>query len=327
VVTSPIRAYGDSLTVGVGASTKANSYLQRFSADTGCAVENFGVSGAQAADLGAAVYRAVTAPGQVFLYATGVNDERSNRGDLGELADMASTQLAQLAWLAIPDSLKVRARSNGPTYSGTTWSSTAVYGLGMRATAGGDTATYRITGHTIYLALIQQDGDLGQAIVGIDGVVRTTVSTAPAAPLHTINGLTYAPQAIRISGLADGPHTVTVSITTNEPTWPVYVDWIAGISGPVDGPLVLVGNTIPCRGCSAGGSDQTVQAVNAYTADVVRQLAADGLHVRLVDVHDGFDPETDLSADGYHPNDRGHAKIARAFEAAMHDVTCQTSTN
>ena len=46
--------------------------------------------------------------------------------------------------------------------------------------------------------------------------------------------------------------------------------------------------------------------------------AADrGMNVTLVDLHAALNTSTDLTADGVHPNDLGHSKIAAAYQAAL----------
>ena len=57
---------------------------------------------------------------------------------------------------------------------------------------------------------------------------------------------------------------------------------------------------------------KNIATYNEKLIPVIKQRADNGAHVALVDMGKILEPE-DLSKDGKHPNDKGHAKIAKAW--------------
>lgn len=316
-VTGSLTLFGDSTGAAI---------LSVVSSARGVASENHAVSGAQAIDLAGSVYgQAPTGP-SVFLYGTGINDERVYGTEPGLLRMMADSQLAQLAWLALSESQKVRGVSAAPVYTGDGWAPTPVYGLGKRASSPGDTVSCLVSGIHVYAAFIQQRNGTGEADLFVDGrfIQRVTTAGALGASVMSQNGASYTAKLVRVADLPSGPHTVTVVAVTASPTAPVYVDWVGATDGAVSPvrPFVLVGNSIPgTNGYPSGGSLEAVAAVNAWIAANVAQLAADGLNVRPVDVCSAItDPANDIDADGVHPTAQGYQKIGAVYLAAMADL-------
>ena len=98
--------------------------------------------------------------------------------------------------------------------------------------------------------------------------------------------------------------------------------WAAGSGGAAlaGGPFVFSGNVLrqtPASYATIGVSEANVVAYNEAIRRNCHRLAQDGLGVVHVDVAPYVDPGTDMAADGFHPDDRGHAHIRDAFFAAM----------
>lgn len=321
-------AFGDSITVGVGASVPATTaYAPLLSGRKAWGITNLAVSGSQAADQADAIYGTAAGIGLQSTYLIGTNDHRTYLADANKQAIFQGAHLAELAWLTIPDANKVKGQGAGIAYTGT-WANTTVWGggLGKKSSTNGSTATMTLYGRTLYLATIVQDGTGGQFSVSIDGVNMGVFNCYGAANVATVNGRTYAPMLLRFAGLSEGPHTVIITVVSATAAGNVvYLDWAAGSQGNANpnGPFLWVGNIprfSPAGYTTYGSSDAIVQTFNKMVRQNVRDLSADGLNVTLVDLCARLNPSADLAADGLHPNDSGHAKISDAFFAAMNQI-------
>ena len=313
------KAYGDSITVNVGASIPANGYAALIGTAKGAAITNLAVSGSQITTQIDNIYATAVADNAQSFILTGFNDMRNYGVSAAGQQTYTDTARAALAWLSIPESAKIRGRAAGVAYTGT-WANTPVYGMGKEATVAG-TATVTVTGSTIYLGYIKQAGTAGSFTVSVDG--------GPAATVNANAGVTdgsaraYSASVYRVAGLANVAHTVLVTWVSGT----VYFDWIAGLpvtsSAPIS-PAVYVGNCLrmPTAGYALGGvyangSDTAVGQFNALISSIVQELVTDGLTIKLVDASSAYNPVTDAAVDNIHPADQGHAKIANAFLLVM----------
>ena len=121
---------------------------------------------------------------------------------------------------------------------------------------------------------------------------------------------------LRVGDLVPGPHTVTITVLGGGP---VIVDYVAGVdpAGPVyvgtfvsESSAPGLGYTLPT---AVAGSDNAVDLYNQTLARLVTVLNGDGLQLQLADFRQTWNPSTDLSADGRHPNDTGHQHLANAL--------------
>jgi lysophospholipase L1-like esterase len=85
--------------------------------------------------------------------------------------------------------------------------------------------------------------------------------------------------------------------------------------------LLVVAQIVPTR---TAGTNTRVQAYNDTVANLVRESAAAGRHVELVDMFSAFvnDPNfaTALLNDNLHPNDAGFVVMAQTWYAAIEGV-------
>jgi lysophospholipase L1-like esterase len=320
-------AFGDSITVGQGASDADHSYIGLLAAAKNWVITSAAVSGSMAADQADAIHAAAVAVDSISTYMIGTNDEKLyNTPAL--LADFQSILLAELAWLAIPDSAKILGTDTGRVTYGGTWTDIPVWGLGKYASVAGDSATFEFYGSNLIISCLayasdRTDTNLGTFTVTIDGVLRGTYSSAFQGVIDTIVGARdYAPFAIVVPDLAEAQHTVVLELTNSEH---VYFNWAAPTRGAQadSGPYVYVSNVI--RQSAAGyiahdGSEADVTKFNTVIRAAASLLASLGLNVALVDSVNRLDPTAHLDADGIHPNDAGHAAIAEAFRLAMNAV-------
>lgn len=303
-----IRAFGDSITEGVGASVPAKAWRNVLAAALGQAITSLAHSGDMVADQTDEVLSASVAVGDTSIICLGVNDQRIYGSDAAKRCYFRKGLAAHVAWLALGS--KVTARSVGNETG--TWENTGVFGIGRCGRTAGAKKTFQVSGSTVYLSHLIQNGQAGAFDVRIDGVLVGSFVTA--ANMTTYHGQTYGPQLLRFAGLSAGVHTVEVEVTS---AGRVYIEWVAGNDQAVL-PKVYVGNVIKAAPpYTAGGSDANVDAYNQEISAMVAEFAADGLCVTLVDVCARLNVTSDLSSDGLHPSDAGHAKIAAAYQEAL----------
>jgi hypothetical protein len=323
-VGSTFDAFGDSVTYGIGASVPGNAYIPLLVAASGLTVANHGIVAQLSADQAAYVYaKTVTAASISTLLF--VNDELYY-STAQQRDAYRQILLGEMSWLAIPAAQKILGTDTAHiTYAGT-WLTEIIYHLGKCSTTNGSTATVSVTGSAIVIGSIAfslGSNTAGTFTLSVDGTVVGTYPSEFTGSITTPFNLSYAPYGIVIRGLSNTAHTVVITVTS--PTAgnnPVYLNWIAGIdeSVPQVGAYVYMANTFRQKAAgyiSFGGSDANVALCNTLLAEDVALLASMGLNVSLVDLESLIDPAVDLISDGLHPNDLGHAKIARAFAVAI----------
>lgn len=319
--------FGDSFTVGVGASVSTNRFSDLVAAARGWTQTNEGTNGDMVADKAVEVLAKVIGDGSQSLLMLGTNDHRTYTTDINKQFYFSQGYAALLAWLAIPDSRKQKGQD--ATSETGTWTDTSVYGgaLGRQSIVPTSTITLKTYGTVAYVCTLVQNAISATFSVSIDGVAAGTYQCMPGggATITTINGATFGPALIRIPGLSEGEHTVVITVLTASTANPVYVLWAAGNQGNYtkDGPNVWVSNVprFTAGGYSVnGGSDATVTAFNKIIRRIVQNLSTDGLNLALADSAARLNTATDLDTDGVHPDDSGHAVIAEAFLEAINQI-------
>jgi len=306
----PVTVFGDSITVGVGASSSNKSWAGLLGGQR--QVSNSAASGDQAADQSAKIQAASWAADRSYAIMVGTNDHRTYRSDAAKQAAFKAFVRQCIAWLAIPS--KTIARSSSVTYTGT-WGNTVANTIGKQTTAMGAKASASFTGSGVVVGyILQQDlAAMSTATVKIDGVSVGSLSSY--ATMSTVNGRTYAPAAAYFGGLADGPHTIEIENTVAGKIF--YLDYVAAV--PKFSPRIVVSNVIrmtPAAYTTYNTSEANVIAFNAQIQSVVGEFASHGLPVVLVDNCSGIDPAIHLP-DGVHPNDAGHSIIHANFQAGL----------
>lgn len=288
-----MRTFGDSITVGVGASTVEKSLA-------GLLFTNKAASGAQAADVGKAIQATDLTQQANFMLMVGTNDHRTYKNDPVKMEFFKRFYRQCLAWLLLPG--KIKARDSGMSLTGT-WGNTVVNAFGKNSTQAGAKASCTVAGTAVYIGYIIQNDPLANAdaTVLIDGAFAGTLNSSGA--MNTVNGATYGPACARFGDLADGPHTVDITQNTQGKIF--YLDYVAGNAGQ-SGNLTAI--NIPKMSAAAyaqyGTSEQNVIAYN----DIVTAVLAE-FGFTPKDAFSALNPTVDLGSDGVHPNDSGHAKL------------------
>lgn len=306
------NAFGDSITVGGGASPSTESWIGLFTP------KNNAVNNTGAGDMAKSVITNAFAfdPSVAYMFMIGTNDHRTYKADATKQEFWKKFLRMCVSWVSL-ENKKLPRVSGDMTFTGT-WANTPVDSVGKYTTQLGATAEAVVNGDTVYISHIIQNSTAtqAQADVYIDGNLVGTLDCFGA--MNTSAGGTYAPAAARFSGLGAGSHTVRVVVTTSGKNFHLY--YIGG-SDNAGGlyPEVLLSNVIRMSAAAYttyGSSDANVDQFNAIINDLMLEFASDGFNVTLIDNHASIDPTTDL-ADGVHPNNAGHAKIHENFNAAL----------
>jgi lysophospholipase L1-like esterase len=286
---------------------------------------NLAVSGSQAADQEQYIYQYAPSPSLPTLATLmlGTNDSALCPAfpavGAGCLSNFQSIHLAEAAYLALPQSAVNRAQGSNCVRTGV-WTSSPDYGGAMSeySTTNGSWIACSASGNVVYIAYTAIDGNGGAFSLTVDGVPSGSFHNYPSFPIDTANLHTRrASFLIRIPALGYGPHTVTAAVTS--PTAAgnvVQIDWVGG-NGGFDRPYnreTVVGG-IPLQACSACLLS-TVFTYNQAVTGNVSLLAGDGLNIDYADTESDPQYQNDLIADGFHPNDPGHAMIGAQFVCA-----------
>jgi hypothetical protein len=320
-------AFGDSVTLGTGASVPANNYVNLIGSGLVWDVFDHGLGGYRMADIVGIELMGVTqfngaammdgAANSTML--VGYNDMRVNNTDATAQSAFTHELNAAIAYAGTRAENKVTGQGTGVTYSGTWTNSTLESGsLGKYSSTNGDTASFSLTGTTIFVGTSKTAANASaQFSVTVDGVTSGPYSPAPYVAGASV---TYNPTVVAITGLSNTSHSVVFTVVDG--TGKVYFDWAGAITAGVYGPNVFVGNCLPMNatGYAGGGSATAVGQYNSIIASAVSTMAGYGIRAKLVDVSSGFNTATMVSGDNVHPNDTGHAFIANQYLAAIQPV-------
>jgi lysophospholipase L1-like esterase len=324
---------GDSFTDGTGASDSAHKWANLFKAAKGLSgVANVAVGGSMVWDQAAIALQRAVALGDTNTMLLGFNDQRVYGSNASRRQSWSRSYMALAWWLATTNAQKIFYNSPRVTLGGSGgshWGGAGAYpnlgGIGqtiIASTTVGDYIDIKITGRVGYVVCLAQNGNNATYSIAGDGNVRGVYSALQDLP--TVLGKTFGPVLHRVEFGSDGDHTIRLKVESI-PDGSSAVDFVAagGSSRVRDekAPMLACGSISRCTTAGyavnpAGASDATTAAYNDVIASVVSQLASDGLNIALA--HSGdLDPSTDLWGDGVHPDDDGHAFIAKMFREAV----------
>lgn len=288
--------FGDSITVGVGASPSSKSWVGLFTPI------NSAVSGSQAAEVSNAVQTAQM--NDFYTFMVGTNDVRIYKDHPTKMQYFRKFLFSALAFVAMPN--KTTARNMTATG---TWSNTQVNTFGRVTSQNNASLKTTFTGNKVYVGYIIQNHVNATSVgnVLIDGVLVGTISCDGfSVPMNTQNGATFA-AACEVFNTSEGTHEIEIINTSNKL---LYINWIATPQTPQD---ILVSNVIklsPTVYQQLGITEQTTIDYNAIIQDVANHFG-----ITLVDNFTKIDPAIHLS-DGVHPNNAGHQIIYNNFMSA-----------
>jgi hypothetical protein len=224
---------GDSIVAGTGATSADARFPNRIAAATGLALTNIAINGMQMdswttangvweQSLPTVGYLAdhATAVNDTYAWMLGYNDARLAGANVVFLRTYAKEVNGLISWLGVADSAKRRMQAGGVldtarwTFAGGTWTLFTGWGGAMGAFIGTNNATATLNE--------PMSGDTVQVWYGATFNNGTDVS--PPGVIVTIDGIDYGPFSCRtpsfnnkwqllgarITGLANGPHTIVL---------------------------------------------------------------------------------------------------------------------
>jgi lysophospholipase L1-like esterase len=320
----PIATFiGDSFTAGQGASPSSNRFSTLLCSAMGWTENNQGVGSSVIAD--AQIDKIVahtTISTDVSVWLAGYNDMRYFGSDAAALADNGQEVRFGCAALAVPAANRVTYNGGSVTYGGS-WTNTALLGGLTYSTTSGNTAGFSVTGTTIVIATCRSIGAAGNMTVTVDGSVVQTYScfrasaNSPGTTATPATARTYSGGLIIITGLTNTSHSVVLTNASNNA---VFFLWAAGLNGSPT-TTVYLGGTVRMPTASYAnpsfapynvGSDAAADAYIAELRAAVSDLRSAGLDVRFA--HTGLNTGTQFDVDLVHPNNAGHASLAKQFQ-------------
>lgn len=316
--TTPFTAYvalGDSITAGALADTFAHQYPSLLGTEEAVTLTNRAVSGDQACDLSDThvfpLDNPSTTGNPIYTAMIGVNDANA-KGTGGYEAVFLKCLKATITWLTIPSVNKTFATNCTKSAGWSADSGAYVSGIGQTTTTNGATLSCNITtnGGPVFLWYRLCDTCNGTFTYAVDAGIPTAVSNTTSPAINTQNAHHNGDDAITISGLSAGTHTVQITTTSTNAVS------IAAIGTP---PL------LPCCAIIVAGvmfqqNDASAATTSAYNTDVINlvaTLAGYGLKVYFDDVRAFVNSTTDMS-NLLHPNTTGHRHLADSFKASWH---------
>ncbi len=317
--TPNLDAWGDSITLGNGASNPAStSYVALLASARGfTSVNNHGISGSQIQDEYSSIIAYQTSYASESTILSGYNDMRVFGASGTNQQNYEDGLLAALAWLAIPAAKKVMANAAATTG---TWVATTRWGIStsLSAQQTGATMTFSASGDTVFVWATRLVTGGGSFSLAVDGTLYGLWNCAGAGTSNL--GTAYSPFVARIANLPGGAHVVTITTTSSAE---VQIDSCAGNqdANTRSGPNVYVGNCLHMNSSGYGiapnsGSDAVVASLNTRIAKNCQLLCADGLNVVAVEASSRYST-SNVASDNIHPNDAGHQQIADAFSRTM----------
>lgn len=299
-----LTTFGDSITTGYPVQP-SQVWASIVAASLGQTWNNKAVGSSQAADQAYLASTLALSPSDTYGVFLGVNDTFYYGADPVKRAAWVGYMRALILMCACPSRLTGQAMAKTGA-----WSSFAPFGCfanGVGATASGS-----ISGKAAYAFFRNQNNGaatLGAvSAVSVDGVLKSSRVGNGAAIGNTYLGREFAPQAVRIGDLSDGPHSVQIRHASSGNY--TLLEGACG-SGQQTKPRVIVLN-IPMRAVDMAHR----QNYNTDLAAMVAELVADGLDIVLVDIASVIGPQH-LDQDGVHLNVAGHEAIANAVLAQV----------
>lgn len=293
-----MQAFGDSITVGVGANPSSKSWMGLYTPI------NSAVSGAQAADVSNKVI--ISEVSDKYSLMVGANDVAVYKNDQVKQGYYATFMRHNLAWLSFPN--KVFAKDMTMTGN---WINTAANSFGKNTTQQGATISTTVIGSKIFIGYIIQSNTvaLSRGDVYIDGQLAGMLSCdGLTVSMTTQNGATWG-NACEVFHVADGTHTVSIVCTTSGKQ--LYINYIC--ANQTETP-VKISNIIKMSATGYNTYGISIDTTNTYNSILTNVLT--DFSAILIDNYSAIDPTLHL-ADNLHPNNAGHQIIHNNFNYTL----------
>jgi lysophospholipase L1-like esterase len=331
---SNIEALGDSLTDPYDSITPTSDiYVNRIATAKGKTVSNRGVKSTGAFVAAAAAYQYLpqTNSDEIVTCLFGYNEINRNTGGSNLSATYYQIGAGVRAILCNQFLATATAASDG-TKAGT-WTEedlTTTHGAKagwidaakrcLTTTENGAELTFPFSGTSVVVGTFGASGeagaDYGSFDVYVDGILRASYSangkadgvayTSFYSVEYTAN---FVPDAVLLSGLSSGSHTLKIVSTSVKK---IAIDYVGTLKAADSVPPVIVGEIPYTKSFGSTLADaaraKILEAIDAFT-DL-------GYPVALARLKDYHYLDADL-LDWIHPNNTGHEKIANAYLAVI----------
>lgn len=322
---SKLFAFGDSITVGAGASSNSLGYAYVLAGKLGATLKNLGQSSAQAIDKCPALMANQPEAGDSSLVFFGTNEQHYCFTDPATDATADAKNALQRQYyrecmraygVRLAASPKAILPATGAVFSGALVTSGLVYGsYGMAAA--GSKVSFAASGDKIALGFLRQRNNTSTFQVKIDGTVVGEYASGGdiRTEINSGAGTQHGLMAFVYSGLGAGSHAVEIIATSAASTGGKLVFPLFSVELDQPNKKVLFVN-LPLGKCyTNGGNDANTDAYNAEISALVAELRGYGIDARIVDIRSRF--TIDNMYDCHHPNTYGHALIADAAYSVL----------
>lgn len=306
--------FGDSFSVGAGASSPANGFSALLAAHIGGTFTNKAVSGTRT--MHAAKAAVATLPvnhREAVVMLSGFNDILTGGSVDSISANTRAVIAASLLRDNVPGSAMRRYGSWTLYGSSDPGRSNAVGGQAMYTTDTNARLEWDFFGDNLviggYTTVGAQYKDFSVSVDG--GPPATFHASGMTSEAYPSTGL----NALVLRGLGKGKHTVQLYQKSGAPGTYMVVDYVGTMASPGSIGSTFIGHIPSMLDWTYNGLtiNQAIEdAANAGIAAVVAEFS--DYQVFLVPVNDYYTPDsTHTAADGEHPTDAGHAQIFGAF--------------
>ena len=277
------------------------------------------------------------ANGSQWLFDPG--DNNAGNGNLTTVAEETylGCMRAAIVFAGLPNAQWTRPPACTSSSDWTAQSSIAGAGALVSHTAGGSITCHLPAGQSVHVILDKQwiNGVNLPNVpfsVSVDGApAMDPVSNSPTFNTIAPNGTqgvsaTYGMYDVRVSGLANTPHVVTITVGAGgDGVNSLFFFGAASISPSSfskSSPRVIWPSPIQYTALGYQSNGTSLNAKTTYDtleAQVVQQMAADGFNVIHVDLigNAAYNPALNADPDGIHPDLAGATTIANTISAAL----------
>lgn len=317
IVGAGMYGFGDSFSVGGGASVQTNGFSYLLAAKIGGTFTNLAVSGTRTAAAAKAALGSlpiVRKPAVVLM--SGFNDILTGASNVS----IQSNTRALIAASFLKENVPASAMRRSGTWSiagADGGRADFIGGTGLYTTDPNAYLEWDFFGETLVIGGYTTSGTQYKDFsVSIDGGTPTTfAASGMTSETYPATGL----NALVLKNLGFAKHTVRLSQKAGATGTYMAPDYVGTLAEPGATGSTFVGQIPGMTNWSYNGltiNQGILDGANAAIADTVAEFA--GWPVALVPVNDFYTPDsTHTAADGQHPTDAGHAQIATAFWSRM----------
>ena len=335
--TNVSQSFGDSITVGLN-STGDNSYIKLLTSLYGATNINRAASGRgiwEALRLHNANVNPST--GAFSVVMAGFNDVRRGGNAVKTFSKIENGYRGIIVNQFMRTSIAANTVSASLTRSGS-WSQFFAdtvggkYNNGAFSSTSGNYLEYTFSDNNVTVGMIGGDGVsqiYGNFDVHIDGILQGSysVNNKTDGISDGVNNNQRAPYVLFFTGLADGNHTIRITLTNS---LPVPVDYFGHLKDPnLCTPILLMEapkmNATGYAIAPANATDAIIDELNVLINSIANEFSSE-FPIIVAKTNNWYNVTTGLDTDNIHPNNLGHRQIYQAAYEALREVILVNNT-